>query len=95
MSLENDVQRADLARQVIENTVYAEAHTLIELEITRKWRESKDKDEREDLHRALRALVMVKTVLESTMKSGKVAANKLTQDRSRVQRIGDYLSRAS
>lgn len=95
MSLENDVQRGELARQVIENTVYAEAYTLLETEITRAWRESRDRDEREELHRALRSLAKVQKVMESTMKSGKVAANKLTQDRSRVQRIGDYLSRAS
>lgn len=94
MSLQNEVQRGDMARQVLENEVYAEAYTLLESEITRAWRESRDKDEREELHRALRSLAKVKTVLESTMKSGQVAADKLLQERSRVQRIGDYLKRA-
>jgi hypothetical protein len=94
LSLELDVQRGELARQVLENSVYAEAYALLESEITRAWRESKDRDEREELHRALRSLAKTRTVLESTMKSGQVATKKLLDDRSRVQRIGDYLRRA-
>ena len=79
-------------RGVVEQ--YAEAYTLLEQEITRAWRESKDAAEREELHRALRSLTKVQRVLESTMRSGKVAADKLLQERSRVQRIGDYYKRA-
>lgn len=94
MSLQNESQRGDMARQVLENEVYAEAYTLLEAEITRAWRESRDQAEREELHRALRSLSKVKTVLESTMKSGQVAVDKLQQERSRAQRIGDYYKRA-
>lgn len=89
MSLQNDSQRGDMARQVLENEVYAEAYTLLESEITRAWRESRDQAEREELHRALRSLSKVKTVLESTMKSGQVALDKLRQEKSRLQRIGE------
>lgn len=89
MSLQNEAQRGDMARQVLENEVYAEAYTLLESEITRAWRESRDQAEREELHRALRSLSKVKTVLESTMKSGQVALDKLRQEKSRLQRIGE------
>ena len=95
MSLQNEAQRGEMARQVLENEVYAEAYALLESEITRAWRESRDQAEREELHRALRSLSKVRTVLESTMKSGKVALDKLQQEKNRVQRIGDYFKRAS
>lgn len=95
MSLQTDVRRGELARDVLDNEVYVEAYALIEQEITRAWRESKDKDEREELHRALRSLSKVKTVLEGTMKSGEIAAEKLRIEQSRLQRIGSALRSVS
>jgi len=94
MSLQNEAMRGDLARQVLENEVYAEAYGLIEQEITKAWRESKNPAEREELHRALRSLAKVQRVLESTMDSGKVATEALRLERSRAQRIGDYFRAA-
>jgi len=88
MSLQNEALRGDLARQVLENEVYAEAYGLIEQEITKAWRESKNPAEREELHRALRSLNKVQRVLEATMDSGKVALDKLRLEQSRLQRIG-------
>lgn len=89
MSLQNEAQRGELAKQAIENEVYAEAYTLLEQEITRAWRDSRDAAEREELHRMLRALVKVQKVLESTMNSGKVAAATLQAEKTRAQRIMD------
>lgn len=89
MSLQTEAQRGELAKQVIENEVYAEAYTLLEQEITRAWRDSRDAAEREELHRALRSLAKVQKVLEATMNSGKVAAATLQAERSRAQRIGE------
>jgi hypothetical protein len=88
MSLQDEMRRGQLAQDVLNNEVYAEAYALIEQEITRAWRESKDKDEREELHRALRSLVKVKTLMEGTMQSGQIAADKLRIEQSRLQRIG-------
>ena len=94
MSLQNEAQRGELARQVLENEVYAEAYALIEQEIMRIWRDSKNQDEREELHRALRSLGKVRQVLEGTMNSGKVAAATLQAEKSRAQRIGEYFKGA-
>ena len=94
MSLQDETRRGDLARQVIENEVYADAYALIEQEITHSWQESRNPAEREELHRALRSLKKVQAVLQSTMDSGKVAAAQITLDRNRVQRIGDYFKAA-
>jgi hypothetical protein len=95
MSLQDEMRRGQLAQDVLNNEVYAEAYALIEQEITRAWRESKDKDEREELHRALRSLTKVKTLMEGTMQSGQIAADKLRIEQSRLQRIGSALRSVS
>lgn len=90
MSLELDVRRGDLARQVIENEVYAEAYALIEQEIYAKWRDSRDEKEKNRLHDLLTALLKARQVVEGVMNSGQIALKKLEADRSRAQRLGDY-----
>ena len=94
MTLQTDVQRGEMARQVLENEVYAEAYTLLESEITRAWRESRDRDEREELHRALRSLAKVRTVLES-MAQADLACWEIVTDRGRLQQRVDQLYRQS
>lgn len=88
MSLEMDVERGRRAEEVLNNDVYADSYALIEQELTRLWRESRDKDEREQLHQLLRMLDKARNVLESTMRSGKVAADQLRQRQSLLQRAG-------
>jgi hypothetical protein len=88
VSLENEALRGQMAASVLDNPVYAESYTLIEQEITRLWRESRDADEREQLHQLLRMLDKARNVLESTMRSGKVAAKELQRQRSLPERIG-------
>lgn len=87
MSLESELERGRLAEAVLTNEVYTDAYTQIEQEITRKWRESRDKDEREQLHQLLRMLEKARTVLEATMRSGKVAAETLQRKRSLSERM--------
>lgn len=87
MSLEKDVERGRLADAVLQNPVYVESYGLIEQEITRKWRESRDAAEREQLHQLLRMLDKARTVLESAMRSGKVAAKELERKRSLAERM--------
>ena len=95
MSLENEALRGQMAAAVLENPVYAESYTLIEREITRLWRDSRDADEREQLHQLLRMLDKARTVLESTMRSGKVAAKEMERKRSLAERaIGRLRSAA-
>ena len=91
MSLEQDEERGRLADEVLKNRVYAESFSLIEQEMTRLWRESRDKDEREQLHQLLRMLDKSRSILESTMRSGRVAADELRKRRSLAERIGTRL----
>lgn len=91
MSLERDIERGRNAQAVLDSPVYAESYTLIEQELTRLWRESRDKDEREELHRLLRMLDKARNVLEATMRSGQLAADDLRKRQNLAQRIGARL----
>lgn len=91
MSLESDSERGRLAADVLNNAVYAESYTLIEQELTRLWRESRDPVEREELHRLLRMLDKARNVLETTMRSGKLASADLARKRTLAERIGARL----
>ena len=93
MTNEQEAQRGQLAEAVLTNPVYSGAYALIEQELTRLWRESRDRDEREQLHQLLRMLVKVQTVMESTMRSGQVAARELQRKRSLPERIGQRFVR--
>lgn len=88
MSHEKDAERGRQAQAVLDNPIYAESYGLIEQELMNKWRDSRDRDEREELHRLLKALVKARSVLESTMRSGKVAAAELERKRTWADRIG-------
>lgn len=88
MTLEHDADRGRMAQEVLDNPVYAESYALVEKELTSKWLESRDAHEREHLHRLAMALKATKTVMESTMRSGKVASKELERKRTLADRIG-------
>lgn len=88
MSLETDAERGRLAEAVLQNRVYVESYALIEQGIYGKWAESRDKEEREQLHKLLQMLSKARALLETTMRSGKVAADELSRRRTLAERIG-------
>lgn len=88
MSDVQDVDRGRQAEAVLGNEVYVAAHAQIEQEIYRKWQDSRSADDREQLHRLLMALRLVKSALESTMRSGQLAAKELDRKRSLAERVG-------
>lgn len=88
MSLERDADRGRMAQDVLDNPVYAESYALVEKELTNKWLESRDAHEREYLHRLAMALKACRTVIEATMRNGKVAAKELERKRSLPERLG-------
>lgn len=95
MSLDNELERGRLADEILANPVYTESFTMIEQELTRKWRESRDPQEREQLHQLLRMLDKSRTVLEATMRSGQVASKELERKRSLSERLtGSWRSAA-
>lgn len=88
MSDAEDVERGRLAESVLNNRVYVESYDLIEKELIRIWQESRNKDEREELHQLQRMLSKAKNLLEGTMRSGKIAAAELERKRSLPERLG-------
>ena len=93
MSNELDAERGRLAQEVMDNPVYADAYAQIEQEILTKWRESRDKDEREQLHQLLLMLAKVQKTLEAVMRSGKLSSAELIRRASLPERIGRALRR--
>ena len=92
MSLEQEAERGRLAQEVLDNPVYADGFQLIEQGLTQAWRESRDRAEREELHQLLKALDKVQTLLASTMRSGRIAADELVKRATLAQRIGHRLT---
>jgi hypothetical protein len=95
LSDEKEVERGRLAEDILANPVYQDSFAMIEQEITRKWRESRDKDEREHLHLALRMLDKSRQVLEATMRTGKVALSELQRKRTLGERLTGRLRNAA
>ena len=87
MTLEVEAERGRLAQEVLDNAVYAESYALIEAELIRAWRGATDARDREQLHQLLGMLNKARTVLESTMRSGRVAASELQRKKTAVDRL--------
>jgi hypothetical protein len=83
-------ERGRAAQAVLESAVYVESYALIEAEIQRKWRESRDPAEREELHLLLRMLDKARNVLESTMRAGQLAQDKLTKAQTQAEKMAAY-----
>lgn len=92
MSLEYEAQRGSLAKSVLDNPVYQDAYVKIEAGLTQAWRDSRNQEEREEIHRLIRMLDKVKGSLESVMRSGEVADAKLGRRPSAIERLGRTLS---
>lgn len=93
MSDEQDVERGRLAQSVLDNPVYADSYRIVEQEIIRLWRDARNKDDREQLHQMLLMLSKTRAALQSVMASGELAADKLIQKRSLLERAGAKLRR--
>ena len=90
MSDQTQADRGRLAQAVLENAVYAESYGLVETEIARKWRESRDPAEREELHLLLRMLDKARNVLESTMRAGQLAEDALKRKQTQAEKMALY-----
>lgn len=94
MSRQEELDRARLAREVLENPIYTEAFELVEKGIIQAWREARDKEDREHLHRMLLCLNKTRGVMQGVMASGKVTEETIRREQSKLQRIGTGLRSA-
>ena len=72
---QDEMNRGEQARRIVEDPLFAEAFAQIERECFDAWKGSgwKDADKREALYRQLKALGEVRTRLTAVMEGGKVA----------------------
>ena len=94
MSTENDIERGRLAAEVLNNPAFADAFDKIDKEIVSKWRDARDKDEREHLHRLLMCLQQLKGALSSALITGQVASQQLEQRLSWSEKAGRTVRRS-
>lgn len=88
MTPEQEVERGRWAEEVLANPVYAEARELIEKGLIDAWRDASTTKEREEIHRTLKLLGKVHTLMAATMREGRVAKADLVRRQSLAERIG-------
>lgn len=93
MTRQEDIDRARQAKEVVENPIYLEAFTQVENGIIQSWREARDKEDREHLHRMLLCLNKTKAVMMSVMSSGKLTEDQIRREQTAFQKIGAALRR--
>jgi len=93
--LSNEAQalRGKRAQEVLDNEVYAESYALLESEVIQKWRESRNPEDREQLHQFLLMLAKVQNALESVMRSGLISADLVGRQQSKADQIGEAYAR--
>jgi hypothetical protein len=87
VSLQLDAERGRLAQDVLNNAVFADAYAQLEKGIVDRWKDSRNADDREELHRQLMALLLLRSQVESVMRSGQVALDKLGREQTRADRM--------
>lgn len=78
MSDQQDLNRAELARQVKENSVYQQAFTMLRADIFEKFSKSKtdDTEALQEMNRTLKNLDRLEKVLNHAMDTGKLIQEK-------------------
>jgi hypothetical protein len=72
----NEIARAEIARQLLEDPVMAEAFETAEGKFVKEWRESADLERREMAWAKVQALDEVRRVLRTVLNKGQYAALK-------------------
>lgn len=85
ISDEELVKRADQARQVTQNEMYREAWSSLVNGLMQQWRSTKpmQREEREELWRAIRSAEATRQHLENLMQTGRQAAFRINQRKTR------------
>lgn len=87
LNLEEDMARAEKARQVVDNVEYKRAIMTMKADLISKFEKTKfkDTDERDEIWRKLQAINWLDKTLEHVMRTGQLAEKTL------LQRIKDKL----
>jgi hypothetical protein len=88
MSEEQDVQRGKDALAVLQNPAYIEAYTTLDAALVKAWRDSRDPQDREDLHRMLGLLSRLQGVMEGAVRNGQITEKEILRKRNFAERMG-------
>lgn len=88
MTPEQEIYRANRAKEVLENESYLDAYAQIKTEIENQWRTSpaRDTDGRERLWLMQSLLSKLQATLETTMASGRLKAADLQHQKTMLER---------
>lgn len=87
MSVEQDVQRGKDALAVLQNPAYIEAYTTLDAALVKAWRDSRDPQDREDLHRMLGLLSRLQGVMEGAVRNGQITEKEILRKRNFAERV--------
>lgn len=92
--IEQRIYEGDRAKEVLENEAFQSAFDAIEKEVIDKWTESpaRDAEGREKLWQYLMLLRKVRTHLQSTLETGKLAKLDLQHKQNLLDRMKDGVS---
>lgn len=91
MSNEADALRGKRAEEILNNEVYSQSYAMLETEVIGKWRESRNADDREQLHQFLMMLGKVQNALETVMRTGQVAQAEITRKATRADQMTRFV----
>ena len=91
---EQELRRAGLAREVMDNQVYQEAFSSLKADLMRAWESSpaRDREGREQLWHAVHLLGRIEQHLQQAMETGRMASLQLQQERSRMEQLKGWLT---
>ena len=88
MSNEQDVQRGKDALAVLQNPAYIEAYSTLDAALVKAWRESRDPQDREDLHRMLGLLQRLNAIMDGAVRNGQITEKEILRKRNFAERMG-------
>jgi hypothetical protein len=94
MTAAEELKRAQLAKEVLDNEVYKESMAQLQTEILAKWQNEVDQGQREWLWSMIRASKRLEKVLEQTMVTGQLRAKQIEMEQGRLAKIGKALRAA-
>lgn len=93
MKLEERIYNGDRAKEILDNEVFQQVFTDLNMEITEQWKKSPARDEegREKLWLMLSLLNKLETMVKTTLDTGKLARLELEHQQTLAQRAKAYL----
>jgi len=75
---QNDINRADETRTILESRVFQEAMTMIKGDLYNEFINSEDSDQRDEIHRQINAVTKLEKILKRNMLEGKMGQETLS-----------------